>query len=567
MQQRRAVALYAAFLLAFFVVVCRLYVLATNQTYASRAQSQTVTTLELSSARGDFYDHTGQKLTGAQTVYYALCIPGEESYVRLFDWVDLGTQSYLYQKRNAAVPFLVPVDRDLTDQGVYTYQATERYAANAVCVHLLGYLNDAGEGVTGLEAAFDELLRGSEQSKSYVQCVTNGQGRLMDETEPILYAAADEPQGVQLTLSKTVQRACEGIAAAALDSGCILVLDTATAKVRACVSYPFYDPENVAKSIAADDGSLVNRAFSAYNVGSVFKPVLAAAALEENLAWLSIECKGWVDLNGQIYRCAGGVAHGPVDLQTALEKSCNCYFIELGSRLGATRLLEYAGAFGFGQPTYLAGGLKSAAGNLPSVETLQNLGQRANFSFGQGQLLATPLQLAAMMNAIAADGVYRTPSFLQAIVQAGEDGTGLQTVQELYDPASRTVLSAANAQTLRTMLCAVVEQGTGSAAQPQHGTAAGKTGTAQTGRYDEAGEEYKDLWFVGFYPAQQPQYTVVVMQDDQTEPAYSSAEVFAKVCDALYWLEQPQQAANADEAASAPAADGAAKTPFLAQNS
>ena len=111
----------------------------------------------------------------------------------------------------------------------------------------------------------------------------------MDETEPTLYTAHEEAAGVQLTLSKTIQRACEGIAAATMDKGCILVLDTKTAKVRACVSYPFYDPRNVNKSIEANDTSLMNRAFSAYSVGSVFKPVLAAAALQEGLGGFAVD--------------------------------------------------------------------------------------------------------------------------------------------------------------------------------------------------------------------------------------------------------------------------------------
>lgn len=556
MRQSRVVALYAVFLLAFFVVVCRLYYLATDTSYARRAQSQTVTTLTLGASRGNFYDHEGRRLTGTETVYYALCVPGEESYARLFDFTDFDTQSRLYEKRNSAVPFLIPVERDLTNQGIYTYESDQRYTEQAVCVHLLGYLDDSGSGVTGLEAAFEEVLSGSGE-QSYVQCVTNGQGQLMDETEPAFYAAQQRANGIQLTISRSIQRACEGIAAGMMDTGCILVMDTVSAGVRACVSYPFYDPADVSKSIRANDTSLINRAFSAYNVGSVFKPVLAAAALEEGLDWFSIECKGYVDVNGHIYRCAGGIPHGQVDLQSALEQSCNCYFIELGDLLGARRLTEYAEMFGFGQPIYLAGGVKSSAGNLPDAQTLANLGQRANFSFGQGQLLATPLQLAAMMNTIAADGEYKTPLFVERIL----DESTMQTVEALDETTSHTVMNARNARILQTMLQAVVEHGIGGSAQPQHGTAAGKTGTAQTGRYNEAGEEYKDLWFAGFYPAEEPKYTIVVMQDDRTAAAHSSAAIFAKVCDALYWLE------TAPERAEAEPAEKPSTAPFSAQNS
>ena len=86
--------------------------------------------------------------------------------------------------------------------------------------------------------------------------------------------------GVQLTLSRSIQRAAEAVAVQTMQSGCILVLDAASAKVRACASTPGFDPENVSASLNAPDSPLVNRAFQAYAVGSVFKPVLAAAALE-----------------------------------------------------------------------------------------------------------------------------------------------------------------------------------------------------------------------------------------------------------------------------------------------
>lgn len=537
MRERRALVLYAGLLLLFFVVLCHLYLLASNHEYAARAQNQTVTTLKLPKERGDFYDRDGTALTGYRKTYYALCVPGEKSYARLFQYGDAEAQALLYRRRNSATPFLIEVDRDLTAQGVYTLEGSRRYPAQeASCVHLLGYCDAQQKGVVGLEAALEEQLAGGEK-QDYVECVTNAQGALMEETQPQYHAIAADGADVQLTISAPVQLACEAVARNTMSTGCILVLDTATAEVLASVSVPGYDPQKVAKSIAAENSPLLNRALCEYNVGSVFKPVLAAAALQEGCADLMVECVGYVELNGHIYRCAGGIPHGEVDLATALEKSCNCYFIALGAQLGSERLERYAADFGFGQPIYLAGGLRAAAGNLPPEETLRNVGQRANFSFGQGLLTATPLQLTAMMNAIAADGSYRVPTFLRRIF---ESDTGI-TRQGFSAPEQRQVISPENAARLREMLAGVVAEGTGKAAQCGHGTAAGKTGTAQTGRFDADGEEYKDLWFAGFYPAEQPRYTVVVMQDEKIASEYSSAAVFAQVCRALYYLDEGLQ--------------------------
>lgn len=549
MSKRRVAALYALLLLCFMVVVCRIYLLAQNTDYAARAEGQSSTTLKLDAKRGNFYDCDGKPLTGLEPVWYALCLPGERNYARLFDSAAPAQQALLYQKRSSAAPFLLEVSRDLAGEGIFTVPAARRYCQVPLCQHLIGYLDGDGVGVAGLEAAFDEVLRG-EGLQDAVQCTTNAQGRLVEDTQPVAVQAQGSTSGVVLTISRAIQRGVEAVAADTMTSGCILVLDTATAKVRASVSVPGYDPENVQKSIAAGDTSLLDRAFCAYAVGSVFKPVLAAAALENGGQDLLYDCAGYIQLDGQVYRCANSVPHGQTSLAQALEKSCNGYFVTLGRQLGAKTVREYAQRFGFGQAVYLAGGLKAAAGVLPAAADLAGSGEFANFCFGQGQLLATPVQLAGMMNAIAAGGVYRTPSFLEGIV---DEATG-EITESLTSAAQYEAIREETAQTLQTMLCGVVAEGTGREAAPVHGTAGGKTGTAQTGRYDEAGEEYKNLWFAGFYPGGAPRYTIVVMQDDQTGAACSSAAIFAQVCEVLYLLDERLAAAveGADAAQAAP---------------
>ena len=110
-------------------------------------------------------------------------------------------------------------------------------------------------------------------------------------------------------------------------------------------------------------------------------------------------------------------------------------------------------------------------------------------------------------------------------------------MQSLYAPESRRVVSEENAAALQEMLASVVEYGLGKDAQPLHGCAAGKTGTAQTGVFNEAGEELMNYWFAGFWPAEDPRYTIVVMQDGTPEPAVSCGDIFAQICESLYWLE------------------------------
>ena len=114
---RRIAALYGAVLLGFAVVVCRLYLTASNTSYAARAEGQSSVTLTLPAKRGGFYDCDGLPLTGLENTWYTLCLPGESSYVRLYDAAGAAGQAQLYQRRNAAAPFLLQVSRDVTDLG------------------------------------------------------------------------------------------------------------------------------------------------------------------------------------------------------------------------------------------------------------------------------------------------------------------------------------------------------------------------------------------------------------------------------------------------------------------
>lgn len=532
MRAKRVIALFAAALLLYSVVLGRLFITASNREYGQTAMAQTVTTLTLSPRRGDFFDRNGNNLTGYGTEYYALSIPSEGSYTRLFDYVSYREQTLLYQRRNATTPFLIQVSTDLTDQGIYTYARTGRYWPIPVAVHLLGYLDGDGNGVSGLELTCNEQLSDSGGA-DYVQCITNASGQLMEEQPPRLTETGTQANGVMLTLDLGIQRACEAIAQQTIQKGCILVMERRTGRILASSSMPVFDPDNVADSIEANDTSLLNRPLCAFNVGSVFKPVMAALALEKDMGWFTWECTGSTEINGHVYHCAGNTAHGMVNLDSALTESCNCYFIQLGQLLGGKAIQEIAARFGFGETQTLAEGLSASAGNLPDANTLQNKGQLAGISFGQGELLATPLQVLSMMNAIANDGVFLDPSVLLGACTA--DGS------RVIDPAEQTgqrkAISDSVAGRLQGILRGVVEEGTGRAASEVPGGAAGKTGTAQTGRYAEDGTEIMDLWFAGWYPDEKPNYTILVLQDTATNTLSSCTEIFAQVCQALYWLE------------------------------
>ena len=184
MSGKRVLALYGALLFCFAAVVCRLYWLCSDTAYGARAAAQSVVTLHLPARRGNFYDHRGQLLTGQTTRWMALCVPGEGSYARLFAYTDAAGQAALYQKRNAASPFLLEVDRDVSALGVSCWPAARRSSAASLAVQLLGYLDGEGHGAAGLEAAFDDLLTGDLADGGFVDLHRQRPGKAAGRARP-----------------------------------------------------------------------------------------------------------------------------------------------------------------------------------------------------------------------------------------------------------------------------------------------------------------------------------------------------------------------------------------------
>ena len=201
-------------------------------------------------------------------------------------------------------------------------------------------------------------------------------------------------------------------------------------------------------------------------------------------------------------------------MEQALAHSCNCYFVQLAQKLGAGRLYQMGLDFGFGTPIALYKDFQSAAGRLPSLSVLASPGQLALLGFGQGKLTDTPLHFARCVAAIAGGGVYCSP-----------DLTGKATAKP------RRVMQARHAKTLLAYMRTVVAEGTGSGAD-YHGRSAGKTATAQSGRYVQ-GREVLNTYFAGVYPFDHPRYAIVVMRENGTSGAADCCPVFRRIVSSL----------------------------------
>jgi len=314
----------------------------------------------------------------------------------------------------------------------------------------------------------------------------------------------------------------------------VVVLDSATGEVLALASAPVFDPNDLAAGLSDPREPFFNRALGAYAIGSTFKTFIAAAALDQRIpATHAYLCEGLFELGDRSYRCINETAHGMVDMAQALAHSCNLYFIQLTAQMQRQPMLDLVRLFGFGEETTLVGDIRGARGNIPGSEELELPGELANFSFGQGKLLGSPLQMAAAMACIVNGGVYQSPTLVKATID--EQG---KAARYINDVETREVISPAMAAQLRDMLVFTVEESPGrDGIRPETGGAGGKTATAQSGRLREDGSELLHTAFAGFFPARQPRYVVMVFREGGVSGTVDCGPVFQNIADAMRTLD------------------------------
>lgn len=522
------------FLLCFSVLTVRLSVLGQQGgSLAQAAARQSSSLLELGSSRGGIYDRNGKPLVNRGSVTAMAVAPtpaGIEALRGALPPEDFtAALEVLRQGRPMVVrssQWLPPAARE----GVVAFRLPVRYAGEQLAVHLLGYLDEGGHGVAGIEKGYDELLRemgGSVYARYFVDA---NRSAVAGEAAEVVDQRAAPQGGVVLTLDRAIQQRTEA-AMDRVEKGAAVVMAVDTGEILAMVSRPAYDLTHIADYLDDPDSPFFDRALGAYNVGSAFKLCVAAAALEKGWSTgYTYSCGGFYQLGEQKFHCHNRYGHGPLDMIGALEHSCNPYFINLGMQLGGQAIYNMAYAMGFGAASRLGEGVTAAAGELPPPGGLVD-GALANFSFGQGEFTATPVQLAQMVSIIANGG-----RSVQPRVYLGRTPDGGTLLPDGEPEPSRQVISARTAAILREMMIGVVENGSGRGARPDRGGAGGKTATAQTGIF-QGDEEVLHGWFAGFYPAQDPRYAIVVLAEGGGEGGETPARTFAAVCDGIAELK------------------------------
>ena len=533
--KKRAAAALALFILGFGAMCMRLYYLSVRADVSAYVQSH-YQKITLDYLRLPVLDCRGEKICGGETESYLALKPDFDSLPLLREILTKDGLSAAAERIAKGQPVCVKVGNDMTADGenAVILKKYVRYPENSVLSHLTGYVNSDGNGVSGIEESFNEYLKTDIPLYAGFPC--SALGRVMNgaaiETEPLYNSALG---GVMLTVDRRIQSAAEeALRSSDIKKGAVLVTGTKTGAIRAIASVPDYDRNNVGQSLEDAGSPLINRALSAYPAGSVFKTLTAAAALESGVSPnFTVKCTGSVTVDGEVFHCNNGTSHGTVDMRKALSVSCNCYFIALAQKTGFAPLLETAGVLGFGEECEIAKGISSAKGSLPDARSLQSSGQLALLSFGQGELTATAVQIGNLFSAIGNRGEY-TESYA---VQSAADAYG-RTVYEFTPRAPVHAFSAETADTLRQMLVSVVNEGTAKNAKTVRFESAGKTATAQTGFFNADGTEKLCTWFAGFFPADDPEYTVVVLKEDGTTGGGDCAPVYKKIAERIFALTE-----------------------------
>lgn len=528
MKGKRVVAMFFVMLFLFFAVDVRIYYLSNSGGSIQAASSHGNYTIKINGGRGTIYDRNMLPLTNQSDKYIAVVVPDSnamDQYQKLSSHVT--DKNSLETSLKKGMPFTVTVDSpDLNIDGVNVIKVQNRYNLDAVAPHIIGYLSGNGNGVSGVEKAYNDVLQKYSRTTAETFAV-DAKHRALAGISPQIKTSGDDKGGVVLTLDKKIQLYAQTAADKYLKTGSVIVMDAKTGDILAAVSEPGFSPLNVASALKQDNSPMINRAFASYNSGSVFKIAVASAALESGISGDYLyTCTSSINVSGRNFRCENLISHGTENMALGFANSCNTYFINLGLKCGGAKILDMANRFGFGKPTVFAPGISSDSGTLPSGKTLINPDAVANFSIGQGDLMVTPVQIACMVSAIANGGMLPTARLVKGIYAPG----GMQT--DYPGAVPDRVVSQQIADTVKGFMIKTVNQGTGMPAKPAYGGAGGKTSTAETG-WVENGRAINQAWFAGFYPADSPKYVIVAMCENGKAGGADAGPVFKYIADSL----------------------------------
>lgn len=525
---------------AIIVITCTLFVallgrvfylqLIKNQHLQLLAAEQWLRDLPLSSKRGEIYDQNGVSLATTITTYdiyvRARNVKQPDALARELSTLLSTDYNKMYDKvtntKQSEVLIKMQVDEDIALKlakinGVYLSQNVARvYPYSNLMTQILGYCTIDNAGQAGLESYYNKYLRGVD-GKALTQ--TNAQGKEIENS--LTYYIPSVPGAdlhttidvqMQSILEQDMQSAMETHKAKGV-SGIILNAQNGGIKAMSCL--PSFDLNNVPRDNLAELQALSKNSavVDVYEPGSTFKLITLAAALNEGLTNINehFYCGGRTTVDGETIKCWRSVGHGSLTLLEAFKNSCNCVFVNLALRVGLDKFYQYLEYFGIGTKTGVDIASESS-GIVMAKETVRTV-DLARIGFGHA-VAVTQLQMANVYAKITT-GNNITPHLIDYI--STEDN---KVIYKHSSSKSKINLKADTIKTIDMMLSNNVNEPNKFTLVPGYNVG-GKTGTAQ--KYDENGKIASGKYissFIGSFPADNPQYILIVCVNEPSAGAY-----------------------------------------------
>lgn len=548
-KKRLVLVLICACSLFLILIVRTCYLqLIKGEWLSTKASEQQTREIPIEAKRGTIYDKNMKELAVSVTKYTVWCKPvevkdKEETAKKLSTIIkdkDYEEILKLLSKTNQALVRIQRwVDDDIADKiqseslsGIWVSEDPKRYYPYGnFASYVLGHTSADGTGVTGIELKYDKKLQG-EEGKLIVS--TDASGREINQGVEQYYEPT-QGNGIVLTIDEVIQSYAEKAAQKAYELNNakrvkIIAMDPKTGDILAMASKPDYDPNTPTKAIypyfeelleSYDEDKKINAYYEmwrntlisdTYEPGSTFKLITSTASVEENVIKPNehFTCTGSVNVEGRKIKCWRSYRpHGSETFEQAVQNSCNPVFVELGRRLGVSKLYDYIEGFGLTSKTNID--LIGEANSILYKEKDVGPVELATISFGQS-ISVTPIQLITAVSAIANDGNLMQPR----LVKAYTDNEGNIT-QKVEPKTVRQVVSEETSQKMLEVMNSVVTDGGGKIAYLPGYRLGGKTGTAQKvidGKYAQG--KYI-CSFVGVAPCDDPQIVVLAIVDEPTD--------------------------------------------------
>ena len=538
--QKRIKVIFLIMVIIFCSLGVRLFVvqIINGKELQQRATDQWTRDLALTAPRGSFFDATGDTLAVSYTTYDVYVrgrqvTDAEKTASTLAEILDLDYENTLEKvsrKNVSEVLLKMQVEAEVAEEiynekldGIYLTENVGRYYVYGnLLTQLLGFTSIDNVGQAGLEAYLDEFLTGVD-GYSYVQ--SDLQGKEIGGSIRY-YVNGISGSDVTLTINSKIQILLEQILSKAYEEQKAkavtgIVMNAKTSEILAISSKPSFDLNDVPRDDLSTlfEQSKMKAVTDTYEPGSTFKILTLAAALEEGVVTLddTFYCPGYRIIDGQRIKCWKTIGHGKQTLAEAFSNSCNCCFMDLALRLGVDKFYDYMQKFGLGQKTGItiqgeSGGILM---NKSSVKTVD----LARMGFGHA-VAVTPIQLLTAVAGVTS-GRLKTPTVIEKIV----DVNG----KMIYEPeVKETKVVSENTRQIVNQLLQKAENKTQEYSFVEGYNVGGKTGTAQ--KYNETGGIAQGKYissFIGTYPADDPEYLMMIMVDEPSAGAYYGSMVAA----------------------------------------